>query len=450
MPQDAKFTSRLGVIAATVGSAVGLGNIWRFPAEVQSNGGAVFLAVYVVCIVVFGIPVMTSEFALGHGTGANAVDAFSAVTPRRRGWRGVGLLGVASAYAILSFYMVVAGWTLEYLWQSVTGGLYQPVGAGMSEEAQFGARMSEYVEGTWRPLVMTWLMLAGNLGVLLLGVQKGIEKMANTLMPLLFALLLLFCVVALTLPGAGEGLKFFLAPDFDKLTPATFINALGQSFFSLSLGMGALVTYASYFPRGTRLVRTAVTVSALDLLVALLMGFIIFPAVMTFGLADHQLAGQALVFITLPEIFARMGGTQFWSILFFLLLLVAAFTSTISLAEVATAYIQERWRTSRRVAACAVVIPLVLFSSATSLSLGVLSGHTLMGMTLFGFLDSVTTNVMLPVGSLLLCIYMGWVAPDRFFRSQVGGGWVYRALRLVVRYVAPVLIALIMAWNIVG
>lgn len=352
---EIKFGSRIGLIAATVGSAVGLGNIWRFPAEAQQGGGAVFVIVYIVCMAVLGLPVMLSEFALGRGTGCNAVDAFQAATPRAPAWRGVGLLGVASAYAILSFYMVVAGWTLEYLWQSLTGALYQPVPGAETEQAQFAARMAQYVQGTWRPLAMTWVMVAANIGVLVLGVQKGIEKLANVAMPLLFALLVAFCAVSLTLPGAGQGLRFFLAPDFSKLTASTVINALGQSFFSLSLGMGCLITYSSYFPRSTNLPRTAATVAGLDFLVAFLMGLVIFPAVTTFGLSGQELAGQALVFVTMPEIFARMGATQLWSVLFFLLLLVAAFTSTVSLGEVAVAWARERWRMARWQAVLAVL-----------------------------------------------------------------------------------------------
>lgn len=289
--------------------------------------------------------------------------------------------------------------------------------------------------------------------VLIRGVQKGIEKMSNIMMPVLFLLLVIFCGVSLSLDKAAEGLDFFLRPDFSHVTPATFVNALGQSFFSLSLAMGILVTYASYFPSDAKLTRTAVTVSLLDLMVAIFMGFIIFPAVMTFGLQDSNLAGSALVFITLPEIFAQMGGTRIWSSLFFLLLTVAAFTSTISLAEVSVAFMEKRADMSRAKAVLTVTLPLLILSPICSLSVGPWSEYTICGLTIFDFLDTVTTNIMLPVGGILLCIYMGWVAPKSFFRREItnNGALRSRALSIIyfiVRWIAPILIAIILMWQL--
>lgn len=460
MSEKIKFGSKIGIIAATVGSAVGLGNVWRFPAETQANGGAVFLLIYILCIFILGIPVMTAEFSLGRGGCSDAIGVFRNVTPKRKGWWLVGALAILASYLILSFYMVVSGWTLEYLVQSLTGELYSPATAAENvagipgEEALFQDRMSQYITGTYRPLVMTYIMLAANLGVLIMGVQKGIEKVSNIMMPMLFVLLLVFCAVSLSLPKAGEGLAFFLKPDFSSVTPSTFVNALGQSFFSLSLAMGILVTYASYYPANTKLTRTAVTVSLLDLMVAILMGVIIFPAVMTFGLADRQLAGSALVFITLPEIFAQMGGTIFWSSLFFLLLSVAAFTSTISLAEVSVAFMQCHFKMSRVKACVTVIAPLFILSSICSLSVGPWSDFTICGMTIFDFLDTVATNIMLPVGGILLCIYMGWIAPRTFFHNEITNNGTLRSrtfgvMAFVVKWIAPVLIAIILIWQFV-
>lgn len=460
MSEKIKFKSKIGIIAATVGSAVGLGNVWRFPAETQANGGAVFLFIYILCIFLLGIPVMTAEFSLGRGGNSDAIGAFRNVTPKRKGWWMVGALAILASYLILSFYMVVSGWTLEYLIQSLTGNLYNPgtdaaAGVGMSDdEILFQNRMSQYITGTYRPLVMTYIMLAANLGVLLLGVRKGIEKVSNIMMPVLFALLVVFCAVSLSLPKASEGLAFFLKPDFSSVTPSTFVNALGQSFFSLSLAMGILVTYAGYYPADTKLTRTAVTVSLLDLMVAILMGVIIFPAVMTFGLSDHQLAGSALVFITLPEIFAQMGGTLFWSSLFFLLLSVAAFTSTISLAEVSVAFMQCHFKMSRIKACFTVILPLFVLSSICSLSVGTWSDFTICGMTIFDFLDTVATNIMLPLGGILLCIYMGWVAPRSFFYNEITNNGTLRSrtfgvMAFVVKWIAPILIAIILIWQFI-
>ena len=454
MSQKVKFGSKIGLIAATVGSAVGLGNIWRFPAETQANGGAVFLLLYIACVFILGIPVMTAEFSLGRGGNSDATGAFRNVTPDKKGWWLVGALAILASYLILSFYMVVSGWTLEYMIQSLTGNLYAPtpeasIATVAGEEALFSQKMASYVTGTYRPLVMTFIMIAANLVVLLKGVQKGIEKMSNIMMPLLFVLLLVFCIVSLTLPKAADGIAFFLKPDFSAMTPKTVVNALGQAFFSLSLAMGILVTYSSYYPADTKLTRTAVTVSLLDLGTAILMGLIIFPAVMTFGLADHNLAGSALVFITLPEIFAQMGGTLFWSTLFFLLLSVAAFTSTISLAEVSVAFMECHFRMSRKRAVVTVVTPLFLLSSICSLSVGPWSDFKIMGMTIFDFLDTMATNIMLPVGGILLCIYMGWVAPRSFFRNELTNNgtltsYAFWLIAFIVKWVAPALIALVL------
>lgn len=458
MVKKAKFGSRIGLIAATVGSAVGLGNVWRFPAEAQANGGAAFLIVYILCVLLLGIPVMLAEFSLGRGTNSDAVGAFMKLSPGKKWW-GTGALAILASYLILSFYMVVAGWTLEYLWQSITGNLYAPVAGSETAAdpmaASFHARMGEYITGSWKPLVMTYIMIAVNLFILLKGVQKGIEKMSNVMMPVLFLLLLVFACVAMTFPKAFEGLAFFLNPDFSKITPGVVINALGQAFFSLSLGMGILITYSGYFPRKTNLTNTALTVSGLDLLVALLMGFIIFPAVMSFGLDGESLEGATLVFVTLPEVFARMPWTQLWSALFFLLLAVAALTSTISLAEVSIAFMQDRFGLSRTKACVWVMLPLTVLSTLCSLSQGVLSDFKIAGMNLFDFLDTVATNYMLPIVAILTCIYLGWFAPKQFFRKELSNhgtlsGTFIPAIMFIVKYIAPVLIAVILLAKIFG
>lgn len=453
MSQKNTFASKVGLIAATVGSAVGLGNVWRFPAETQANGGAAFLLIYIGCVFLLGIPVMTAEFSLGRGGASDATGVFRNVTPGKKGWWTVGALAILASYLILSFYMVVSGWTLEYLVQSITGNLYpssaEAVSTPAGEELAFQNKMAEYISGTYQPLIMTYIMLAANLFVLLKGVQKGIEKMSNIMMPVLFVLLVVFCAVSLSLPKAAEGVEFFLKPDFSVINAGTVVNALGQAFFSLSLAMGILVTYASYYPKDTKLTRTAVTVSLLDLGVAILMGLIIFPAVMTFGLTDHNLAGSALVFVTLPEIFAQMGHTQIWSALFFLLLAVGAFTSTISLAEVSVAFLECRFGFGRTKAVLAVILPLFVLSSVCSLSVGPWSGYTICGMTIFDFLDTVATNIMLPVGGILICIYMGWIAPRSFFRNEMTNGGTLKSrmfgiVAFIVKWIAPLLIATIL------
>lgn len=439
------FSSKIGLVAATVGSAVGLGNIWRFPAETQANGGAAFLVIYIACVFLLGIPVMLTEFSIGRAGRSDAVGSLKNLDARK-GWWGVGGLSILASYLILCFYMVVAGWTVEYLWQSVTGALYE--GASTDMKAVFASRMKDYISTTWHPLWPTFIMILVNIGVLLGGVQKGIERLSNVLMPLLFVLLVIFCVQALTLPKAAEGIAFFLRPDWDSVTPQTFLNALGQAFFSLSLGMGILVTYASYFPKDTRLTKTAVTVSLLDMLVAVMMGIIIFPAVMSFGLEGEDIAGATLVFVTLPEVFMQMPGTRIWSILFFLLLSVAALTSTISIAEVSVAFIRDRFRMSRVKAVMLVMLPLFALSSVCSLSQGVLSDIQIYGRNIFDFLDTLATNMMLPLVSIGLCVWLGWFAPKGLLDKQLtnGGrlhGGLIPVVRFIIRYIAPPLIAVV-------
>lgn len=457
MAKKVQFGSRIGLIAATVGSAVGLGNVWRFPAETQANGGAAFLIIYIICVCLLGLPVMLAEFALGRGTHTDSVSSFRKLKPRKKWWL-TGALAMLASYLILSFYMVVAGWTLEYLWQSLTGGLYTPTNeAGLSADpmaATFRAKMAEYITGSWRPLVVTYIMIFLNLIILLKGVQKGIEKMSNIMMPVLFGLLVAFACVALHFPKAVEGLKFFFSPDFSKITTETVINALGQSFFSLSLGMGILITYASYFPKNTNLVKTALTVSFLDLLVAILMGIIIFPAVMSFGLDGESLEGATLVFVTLPEVFAQMPATDFWSSLFFLLLLVAALTSTLALGEVTIAFFQDHLKMSRTKACLWVMLPLFALSSLCSLSQGVLSHIHILGMNIFDFLDTTATNLMLPTAAFFTCVFLGWAVPLKFMKKEITNGdkvnlKIVNGVVFIIRYAAPLLIAVILFAKIV-
>lgn len=458
MSNKVRFGSKVGLVAATVGSAVGLGNIWRFPAETQANGGAAFLLLYVICVFILGIPVMLAEFSLGRAGRSDSVGAFRKLSSGTKWWIA-GALAITASYLILSYYMVVAGWTLEYFWQSVTGDLFRPESGscGLSGTAlydgMFRTRMNEYIYSDWSPMIFTFAMIAINIGVLVCGVKKGIERLSNVLMPLLFILLVGFCFYTLRLPGAGEGLSFFLSADFSKITPSVMIDALGQTFFSLSLGMGILITYSSYYPKDTKLTRTSVIVSFLSLLVAILVGFIIFPAVKTFGLDQHGLEGTTLVFVTLPEVFAQLPGTQLWSIAFFLLLLVAVLTSTVSIAEVSIAFMQDHFRMSRLKACMTVMLPLFLLSALCSLSFGSLSWLTISGKTIFNFLDMLSTNIMLPVVSILVCLYVGWFGPKDLLRNELSNYGTIRSrvttvIMIVIRYLAPLMILAIFISNL--
>ena len=443
-----QFASKLGVIAATLGSAVGLGTVWRFPNEVQDNGGSVFLIVYLLCVLLMGIPVMLAEFALGRGSGSDAVGSFRKLSPAKRWWI-VGAVAVVASYLILSFYIVVSGWTLEYLWMSITGELY----TGIDNANRFSSVMEQSLQSGWRPLFWTALMIILNLVILLQGVQKGIEKMSNLLMPLLFIILIVFCCISLSLPGAKEGVEFFLKPDFSKLDGNVLINAVGQAFFSLSLGMGILVTYSSYYPASTRLGRTSFTVSGLVFVVAILMGLTIFPTVKAFGITGST-EGATLVFATLPEIFMQMPFTQLWSILFFFLLVVAALTSTVSLAEVNIAFLSGAFGWSRRKSCYIVLLPLFLLSAICSLSLGPWDNIRIFGMTIFDALDYFTSNIMLPLVAISVCIYVGHILPKSFLNEEMTNKGTVRS-RIVpivlfsIRYIAPLLVAAVLVNKII-
>lgn len=452
MSNNNLFKTKIGLIAATVGSAVGLGSVWRFPSEVQANGGAAFLIVYIACVFLLGIPVMLAEFSLGRAGRSDAVGSFRNLAPGKKWWLG-GALAILTSYLILCYYMVVAGWTFEYMWESITGNLYTGIDAVSDKSALFGSKMQQYINHDTNPLIHTFIIIGINIAILLFGVQKGIERLSNIMMPILFVILLGFCIVSLTLPKAGEGLEFFLKPDFSAITPSVIIRALGQAFFSLSLGMGVLITYGSYFPRDTRLIKTSVSVSASVIFVAVMMGVIIFPAVTSFGLQNATLNGPTLVFATLPQVFAQLPAAQLWSTLFFLLLTLAAVTSTISIAEVSIAFMQEYFKMSRKAACLVVLLPLLAFSSVCSLSLGSLSDFTVFGFTIFDFLDYTTANILLPICSILLCVYVGWFAPKKFLKDELTNNGqfkshTFRLIIFIIRYIAPVLITGIIVYSL--
>ena len=448
MASNTEFSSKIGLIAATVGSAVGLGNIWRFPAETQAHGGAAFLLVYIVCVILFGIPVMLGEFAIGRAGRSDAIDSYRRLSPGKPWWIS-GFFGILCAYLILTFYMVVSGWTLEYLFQSLSGELYSPIpGVEEGSNMQFADRMQDYVAGVWPPMIWTWITIAICGVVLCMGVQKGIERASNILMPLLFLILIILCVNAMSLPKASEGLAYFFKPDFTKITPKVCISALGQAFFSLSLGMGTLITYGSYFRKDTNLTRTAFTVSLLDMAVAILVGMIIFPGVMSFGLEGESFGGSALVFVTFPEIFNKMWCPQLWSSLFFILLSVAAITSSISIAEVAIAFFSNHFNMKRIPATLLMLGPLVVLSALSSLSNGVLSDWTIFGYTVFSGCDALTANILMPLGALIMSVYLGWFAPNGLMKDQLTNGGTLRnrlagPVMFLLKWVTPILIVVI-------
>lgn len=443
----AQFKTKAGVIAATVGSAIGLGTVWRFPAQTQEGGGAAFLLIYIAVIFILGVPLMLGEFATGRAGRSDATGVFRKLSPHT-GWWLVGLASVLVTFLIMIFYMVVGGWTLEYFIESINGGLYGGMPEG-SHDAFFNERMHEYVIDGYQSMIYAVLFILINIVVLLRGVQKGIERMSNIMMPMLLVLLILFCVVSLSMDGAREGVAYFLNPDFSKLTTSTCLSALGQALLSLSLGMGILLTYAGYYPDDVHLTRTSVTVVASTFAVAVLMGLIIFPAVFTFNLTDQSLGGTALIFITLPEIFASMPGCHVWSALFFLLLFMAALTSTISTGEVLVRFFKDRLHLSRSASVWLTMGPMCILSAVCALSFGELEWIKICGHVMFDFLDKLTNDYMLPLIALGGCLYVGWFAPKNLMRDQLSNHGKLRtpaagSIIFILRWVCPLAIITMM------
>ncbi|MCM1150758.1 MAG: sodium-dependent transporter [Alistipes sp.] len=441
--QRATLGGKLSAVLVAAGSSVGLGNIWRFPYVAGENGGGAFLAIYILCVLAVGLPLMIAEFSVGRASQLNAVGAYRKLDRR---WSFLGYNGVLAAFLILGFYFVVSGWTAEYMVHSVTGEL-----ARYTTAEEYAAMFDRFIRNPWRPLLYTSLFILTTHFVIAMGVQKGIERSAKVLMPLLFIILIALAVHSLLMPHGAEGLRFFLKPDFSKVTPATVLTALGQAFFSLSIGIGTMVTYASYFKPDTDLRRTALNVTILDTVVALLAGIAIFPAVFSVGIEPSS--GPALVFITLPGIFNGMPLSMVWSSIFFLLLVVAALTSTISLHEVITAYLHEEWHLSRRRAAWATTAATMALAASASLSLGLLSGWQICGLNLFDSLDFLTANILLPAGGFFTCIFVGWRLDRRILRTQITNGEtlpfrMQRVFLFLLRYFCPAVLLLVFLDNL--
>lgn len=433
------FGTRLGLLAAAAGSAVGLGNIWKFPYITGKNGGAAFILVYLICIVIIGVPVMLSEFALGRKTQANAVGAFKKLESKKS-WHLTGILAVSTAFIILSYYAIIAGWVLSYISKAVTGKLTSVAPSALGD--YFGGIISQ----TAQPLFWNFVVLAITALVVVAGVKDGVEKYSKILMPILFVLLIVLMVRSVTLDGASKGLEFLFKPDFSQLTPASILEAVGHAFYSLSLGMGIIMTYGSYIKKEENLVSLALQVTVLDTLVALMAGVVIFPAVFAYGLEPN--AGPALIFVTLPAVFKSMPFGAFFATLFFALIGIAAITSTISLLEVVVACFTEQFNVERKKATIFITIALFLVGIPSTLSFGVWSGVSIFGKGIFDAFDFLTSNIFLPIGGILVCIFAGWVWGTKNAAKEISSDGLFsfkleKAYSFVVRVLAPVAIGMI-------
>lgn len=433
------FSSKFGIIAAAAGSAIGLGNIWRFPYVVGENGGGAFLFIYLGFVLAIGIPVMLSEFVIGRSTQRNPIGAFLKLAPGRP-WFLIGIMGVGAAFMILSFYAAVAGWTLEYLYQSIINGF-----SGKRPD-ELEEMFSAFRSGSWRPVIWFLVFMFLTASIVISGIQKGIEKYTKILMPVLLLILIVLSIRSLTLPGAGEGLRFLFRPDFSKLSAGTILEALGQAFFSLSIGMGTLITYGSYIKKNDILAHTAISVSLADTFIAVLAGVAIFPAVFAFGI--DPAAEEGLVFITLPNIFQQMVGGYFFSLLFFILLSVAALTSTISVLEVVVAYFVEELKMTRRRATVLATVLISILGVLAAGSWGWFENLTLFGKNVFGLLNFTSANILLPVGGLFIVLFVGWFMGRSSVKTEISNNGSLKArfwlvFVFLVRFIAPIAIALV-------
>ena len=441
MEKRDSFASSFGVLVAMAGSAVGLGNLWRFPYLVGTNGGAAFIIIYLAIVFILAMPIMYAEFVVGRRAQSNVYGAFKKLAPGSK-WGITGILAILCCILIVSFYSVVGGWTIDYLVKAISGEFY-------AENTAFDGMFANTVSSNYRPLLFMLLFVGSSAAVLLSGVKDGIEKYSKVLMPLLFVMVIVIAVRSVTLPGAGEGLDFLFKPDFSKVTANTFLDALGQAFFSLSVGFGIIFTYASYVNRNENLVKMSVQTATADTLFAIIAGIAIMPAVFAFGIEPGQ--GPGLVFVTLPYVFAQLPLGSVLAAIFFFVLYVAALTSAISLLEVAVAYVIEEFKISRKVSVL-VVVGIVLFLGIfCSLSQGILGDVKILGNNIFDLFDKTTANILIPIGALLIVLFAGWRMKKEDFMDEITSGGKHRIngmyLKVIlfsIRYLAPVIIAVIM------
>ncbi len=434
------FGSKFGAIAALAGSAVGLGNIWKFPYEAGNNGGGAFLLVYVFFTVAIGLPVMLSEFAIGRHSGRNAFGTFMTLGGKTH-WRHFGILVLLAACMILSFYGTVAGWTLEYVVKSFTHSLN-----GLSG-TELNTLFSDFISNPYKPVIWQIIFMILTGFIVLAGIKKGIERYTKMMMPLLFVIIVILCIRACTLDGASEGLKFLFLPKFSELSAQGVLSALGQAFFSLSIGMGVLLTYASYIPKSENLTSISIQVICADTAIAILAGIAIFPAVFAFNISPDS--GPGLVFLTLPQVFQSMAFGQFWAILFFLLLTMAALTSSISLLEVIVAFFVEERKMTRRKATMLSTFIVTFFGAICTLSFGPLGKLHIAGLTLFEIFDFVSSNILLPLGGILLSVYAGWKFDRHLLEAELTNNGklrlrLFKPLVFILKYIAPLFISIIL------
>lgn len=430
------FGSKIGAIAAAAGSAVGLGNIYRFPCLAGENGGGAFLLIYILMVLCLGIPIMLAEFYIGRRGGKNPVDSIKELSPNTH-WNLFGYIGILAAFVILAFYSTVSGWTLEYIYKAVTN-FFADKDINAIEQG-----FTDFHNNPFRPFLWQFIFMGLTAFIIFKGVKEGVEKYTKILMPALFVILIVLCIKSLTLDGAAKGLEFLFKPDFSKVDGSVILAALGQAFFSLSVGMGALITYGSYISKKDNLSTTSLSVVAADTMVAMLAGIIIFPAAFSFGIKPE--AGAGLAFNTLPMIFDKINGGYFFCIIFFVLLAIAALTSTISLLEVIVAFLSEKYGIKRNTATWIGTLVSLFFGVFCTLSLRHDSIFVFKNMTFFDFMDKFSANFLLPIGALFIVIFVGWKMGKQDFYDELTNQNTLKIsiksfIFFIIKYVAPIVI----------
>lgn len=442
MSERANFKNTLGVILATAGSAVGLGNVWRFPYMTGQNGGASYIVIYILCVLLLGIPCMISEFIIGRHSASNTARAYNKMG--NRWWGIIGMLSFSTGFLITCYYVIVSGWCLQYMYATVLGELH-------GDAAYFISYFSDFSSNPWKPLLWVAVFMGITHWVIIHGVRGGIERASKVLMPALFILLLVIVVASCMLPGAERGISFLLKPDFSKIDGSVCLNAMGQSFYSLSIGMGCICTYASYFSRRTNLSQSAIQISVIDCLVAILAGLMIFPAAFSVGVQPDS--GPSLIYITLPNVFQQAFSAvpfvgTIVSFAFYALMSLAALTSMISLHEVSTAFFQEEMHISRKRSATIVSVSTSVIAVFCSLSLAGVDWLVIGGKSLFDWFDFVTGQLFLPIVGFFACLFIGWYVPKDIVRDEFTN-WgtlrspLYPVFLVCVRFVCPTGILLV-------
>ena len=441
------FGSRFGALVAMAGSAVGLGNLWRFPYLVGENGGAAFIIVYILFVFLLCLPIFISEFVIGRRSQKNAYAAFRDLSDGSA-WKWAGLITVMVPFIVTSYYCVIGGWSVEYLFKSFAFDF-----TGSNSQTAINSMFVDFVSNPWLPLIGHTLFLLGTAAIVAVGIKDGIEKFSKVMMPLLFVIVVFIAIYSITLPGAGSGIDYLFNPDFSKITGRSCAAALGQAFFSLSLGFGTIMTYASYVDKNENIMFQSTATAVSDLVFALIAGVAIMPAVFAFGL-DPQ-SGPGLVFETLPYVFSQMPAGGIIAILFFAALLVAALTSSISMFEVGVAYLIEEKKLSRMTSCIILFIGCWIFGAFCSLSFGPLSNVEIFGMTIFDLFDYTSSNILMTLGSLLTVIFVGWrLKKTDIYEEFTNGGTLRTNVRIfgilwfLIRYVAPLAILVIFFFGI--